>query len=195
MPIESFGQEWGIRQERLARAAETAASADNDGSRLIDPIVNIPGQRPAPEGLLISFTHRTEEILEDDSWQHELGSQQQPYFLKAEFEGQRAADLSAELIISKSWEDATAETDRYVRLGNIQVYENPNVARRKRGIGSALLGRFERDATRFGASRIEGIIAAVDIQETPGVPDFYRHRGYELTQVQHGYTFVKRLQI
>src|SRR5258708_5189381 len=113
--VFGFDPDWLQRQRELARKAEASTSSGNDGG-IIDPdsVINISGQRPAPEGLEVSYDYRTTEYLEDgeESWQRDLGYNSRGYFLNATLGGEYVASLSADLIIDHSLADGTAEIDR-----------------------------------------------------------------------------------
>lgn len=133
---------------------------------------------------------RSETILEDTSWQSELGTDiRESLWLFLKVDGKRHGRLFAELIIIKSPEDAATEIERYVRLGNIEI----TTPYRRKGFGSQMINEMERHARQFGALRIEGIISQFDLDNQPLLPEFYTKLGYTLTKDQNGYTFVKFL--
>jgi hypothetical protein len=88
-----------------------------------------------------------------------------------------------------------------LNLGNLQIYHNvrvpetwfalrfrefrhypaPVIDYRKRGLGTALLELIEALARSEGFTRLEGWISGVDYKPNPGLPDWYRARGYTVT--------------
>ncbi len=185
----SFESRFEERLQAAARAAESGTPSDNDGSSRIDPVTSTKGQRPAPEGLMIYLDERSEAALSDSSWQEEFGTHLEEVLrLAPELDGKPCGTLYGHFTVIKDPDDGTTITDRYVHLGNVEVWPT-----RRQGIGSALLTEMERLAERFGASRIEGIISPDDLKETPTLPAFYKNRGYQLTPKDAGFTMVKPL--
>ena len=52
---------------------------------------------------------------------------------------------------------------------------------RNRGLGSALLTFAINRARAGGYRRVIGKLAAIDLKAMPGLPDWYRHRGFHVT--------------
>lgn len=154
-------------------AAANAIEAD------LDQLVNSrqsnqSSERQLPEGMIIALNQEVEEA----GWE-DLGFQVTKKFrLDAELNGTNYGHIRAEKRIKKTWDTANKERDRYVYLSHIFVE-----TKREHGIGSSLLAEMEKNAREFGASRIEGKVYKSDIDKTPGLLDFYRRRGYEVTLV------------
>lgn len=164
--------------EKRTLITQITPPSDND---------SVPIPRQAPEELHIEIDPQTESILEDNTWQDELGLLVKTDLkLSAKIHDEPCGRLYAELRVSKNPEQTVL--DRYVYLANIIVN-----GEREKGIGSSLLTSMERYAIRFGASRIEGIISVVDLKRTPNLPSFYKHRGYQLTSRGGGFKMVKPL--
>lgn len=58
---------------------------------------------------------------------------------------------------------------------------------RNRGLGTALLALLSELAKSSGFRRLEGWISDVDTNTNPGLPDWYRRRGFQVTNRRDGY--------
>ena len=142
--------------------------------RHADLITSHPGLRPVPDGLIIDLDEGFAATLSDTVWQEEYGKELwRPLQLNPKFNGERCGSLYARFIVKKDLANGITIIDRYVHLGNVLVNNTRRQGTlRTKGIGSALLTMMENYATRFDASRIEGIISPVDLPTTPTLPSF-----------------------
>ena len=62
--------------------------------------------------------------------------------------------------------------------GRIENYRN-------RGLGSALLSFVISRAGEQGFQRVTGRLAPIDLKENPMLPDWYRHRGFQVAMAAH----------
>lgn len=154
----------------------------------VDSTTSTPGQRPFPDGLIIHVDDHAERGLTDTSWQERRVRHGDPiekdFHLYPEFNGERCGAVTASYVVIKN---GNAIIDRYVHLANIDV--TPTDAQpeiRGKGIGSALLIELEKYARRFRASRIQIVISTQGLRNMPNLPDFYRNRGFQLTQIVPG---------
>ena len=81
------------------------------------------------------------------------------------------------------------EQDRTVRLSELQVA----VPYKRNGFGSLMIVEVEKQARRFGASRMEGILALQDRIAQPWLVEFYIKHGFEIQEGESDFKIVKEL--
>jgi len=149
------------------------------------------------EPLSIQLNKDSEEILHNQVWQGEKKTYSSEFlFIKGKVGGEEKGQVFADLIIQREYDPSIhtfKELERLVNILRIDVF--PNF--RRKGLGTKMMEKLEGIAQKFGASRIEGIVYASKIKETPGLLNFYRKNGFKIERKwQQGYKYkvIKLLQ-
>lgn len=109
--------------------------------------------------------------------------------------GYQVGYLNSQFIINRKFisnEEKFEEQDRLVRLGDLQILGGKKYKRK--GIATRMIKAIEEYANQFGASKIEGILSAIDTDSEPWLPDMYRKLGYEVKEEANQRKIVKELK-
>lgn len=136
---------------------------------------------------------RSATALYSWGWQNEqLPRSSEPIKILGKINDQPVGNLSASLIVRREFDSVTGQyvdKSKTINIGDMQVRADL----RSKGTGKAMLAELEKTAGKLGVTEVTGKVTQSDLNQTPWLLEFYKQRGFEITEREAGWEISKHL--